>query len=335
MVGAVLVKEGQIIGEGYHQAYGQAHAEVNAIGNLKNLEGASLYVTLEPCCHHGKTPPCTQLIIQSGIKHVVVGTLDPNPLVAGKGIEALRAEGIQVDLGCLEDEIWDMNRFFRHYIQKKRPYIIMKYAMTLDGNIATPQGDSMWITNERARVAVHQTRHEVMGILVGSQTILEDDPRLTARIPGGLNPRPIILDGRGRTGLGAQVLVQPCIIFTDSMEEDKFQALSRRGHLVFREPGLTRDLNKVLDYLGQEGIDSVLVEGGGRVHASFMEAGLVNEVHAYIGMKLIGQGLSPVRGWSCDTMAQGLSMNQVTYQVLDGDLCIKGKIERKQACLQE
>lgn len=199
LVGAVIVKEGHIIGEGYHRRYGELHAERNAIAALKEpAEGATMYVTLEPCCHYGKTPPCTEAILENGIRRVVIGSADPNPKVAGKGTKMLREAGVLVEEGFMREECDRLNPIFFHYITTRTPYVVMKYAMTADGKIATKTGASKWITGEPARLEVQRLRHRCMGIMAGIGTVLADDPMLNVRIPEGRSPVRIICDSRLR-----------------------------------------------------------------------------------------------------------------------------------------
>ncbi|SFG19797.1 bifunctional diaminohydroxyphosphoribosylaminopyrimidine deaminase/5-amino-6-(5-phosphoribosylamino)uracil reductase RibD [Oribacterium sp. WCC10] len=207
LVGAVIVKNGSIIGEGYHERYGEPHAERNALGNLsESAEGATIYVTLEPCCHHGKQPPCTEAIISHGIGKVVIGSRDPNPLVAGKGVSILRSHGIEVVEDFLREECDELNPVFFHYITEKTPYVKMKYAMTMDGKIATKTGESKWITGEPARERVHKMRHASMGIMAGIGTVLTDDPLLNCRIPNGKSPVRIICDSNLRIPMSSQII---------------------------------------------------------------------------------------------------------------------------------
>lgn len=326
MVGAVVVKDGKIISRGYHEKYGGDHAEVMALRGQKDLEGASLYVTLEPCCHQGQTPPCTDLIIASGIKDVIVGCLDPNPLVKGRGVQALRAAGIRVEVGVMAAEVVAMNKYFNYFISHERPYVILKYAMTLDGKISTLKGDSKWISGDLARQDVHKTRHQVMAIMVGIGTILEDDPRLTARIQGGKNPLPIILDSRGTIPLTSQVLHQKCMVCVVSIAPHKAQALKEGGHRVLRVKAKDDrvDLQALMVLLGQEKIDSILLEGGSRLNGQMLKQACVKEVQVYIGPKLIGSGLSPLTGMDKDLMSQALALKDVSYSRFGDTLKIQG-----------
>jgi len=334
LVGAVLVKDNLVIGQGYHKAYGGPHAEVHAIGNKRNLKGAALYVTLEPCCHYGKTPPCTDLIMKSGISKVIVATLDPNPLVAGKGVEILRKHGIQVEVGLLGDEARKMNEIFNHFISHKTPYVIMKYAMTLDGKISTLSGDSKWITGEKARRHVHETRHCVSGILVGIETIIADNPLLTTRIENGLSPRPIVLDSKGRIPLKSHVIRPGTILATSDISGEKLKLLEAKGVtvLITKRKNNRVDLSQLMVLLGQMNIDSILVEGGGSVHGSLMAEGLIHKVQAYIAPKLVGSGKSPATGYHVQLMSQALDLIDISYTNLEGDILVEGYME--DVCLQ-
>lgn len=233
MVGAVIVKDGQIIGQGWHERYGQPHAERNALASCAvDPEGATMYVTLEPCCHFGKQPPCVNAILEAGISRVVVGSADPNPLVSGKGIAALRVQGVAVTEGVLREECDALNRIFFHFITTKRPFVSMKYAMTMDGKIATVTGASKWITSEAARADVQQQRHRFSGIMVGVGTILADDPLLTCHMENGKNPVRIVCDTQLRTPLQAQVVATakqiPTILAT-CCADPKRQAIYRQA----------------------------------------------------------------------------------------------------------
>lgn len=226
MVGAVIVKDGEIIGEGWHERYGDLHAERNALKNCKGSpQGADMYVTLEPCCHYGKQPPCVEAVIEAGIKRVFVGSKDPNPLVAGKGVKILREHGIEVVEDVLKDECDRLNEVFFYYIQTKHPYVVMKYAMTMDGKIATYSGLSKWITGEKAREHVQNLRHRYKAIMVGIGTVLADDPLLTCRIEGGVNPIRIICDSRLRIPLDSQIVKTAIEVPTIVATSDKYQSL--------------------------------------------------------------------------------------------------------------
>ena len=309
LVGAVIVKEDRIIGQGYHARYGDLHAERSAFANLtEDATGAAMYVTLEPCCHFGKQPPCTQAIVEHGIRKVYVGSDDPNEKVAGKGIEYLRAHGVEVETHVMKEACDAINAIFFHYITTKTPYVIMKYAMTMDGKIAAYTGESKWITSEQSRQAVQQTRNACMGIMVGSETVLADNPALTCRIPGGRNPIRIVCDGRLRIPLDCG-LVQTAkdiatIVATISADKEKIRVLEQLGVevMVCPEKDGHVDLCELMKRLGEKGIDSILLEGGGTLNESAMKAGIIQEVHAYIAPKMLGgsQAKTPVEGMGYD-----------------------------------
>ncbi len=307
LVGAVIVKDNRIIGEGYHRRYGELHAERDAFAHLtEDATGAEMYVTLEPCCHHGKQPPCVEAIIEHGIKRVYVGSDDPNELVSGKGYETLRKAGIEVVTGVLKDECDALNRVFFHYIVKKTPYVAMKYAMTMDGKIACYTGESKWVTGEAARADVQRLRNKYMAIMVGVQTVLADDPMLTCRMEGGRNPVRIICDSKLRTPLNSNIVktakeVRTIIACVNIAEDAKKQNLLNSGIEILEtspdDDGHV-DVSEMLIRLGEMGIDSILLEGGGTLNYSFLNAGKVNEVITYIAPKIFGGDgtFTPVKG---------------------------------------
>ncbi|MCI1327670.1 MAG: bifunctional diaminohydroxyphosphoribosylaminopyrimidine deaminase/5-amino-6-(5-phosphoribosylamino)uracil reductase RibD [Lachnospiraceae bacterium] len=332
-VGAVIVKDGRVIGEGYHAKYGELHAERNAIASLKeSAEGADLYVTLEPCCHYGKTPPCTEAIIENKIGRVIVGSRDPNPKVAGGGVRALREAGVEVIEDFMREECDRLNPVFFHYITTGRPYVVMKYAMTLDGKIATKTGASRWITGEESRMAVQQLRHALMGIMVGIGTVVADDPMLNCRLENGRSPIRIVTDSGLNIPLESKIaksardyktivacalpeLPEGEILDGDTPRSDPASARLRDvletgirvvnvpdpGSLENREPGVFEgcrtDLAALMDFLGKEGIDSVLLEGGGTLNESALRAGIVDEVRAFVAPKIFGgKAPTPVGG---------------------------------------
>lgn len=340
MVGCVIVKGGKIIGEGYHKCYGQLHAERNALKNCKeDPREATLYVTLEPCCHYGKTPPCTDAIIEHGIKKVVIGAMDPNPKVAGKGVSILREHGIEIQTGVLEKECLEANEIFFHYILTKKPFVAMKYAMTLDGKIATFTGSSKWITSEKAREHVHQLRHQYQGIIIGVGTVLKDDPMLNCRIEGGLNPIRIICDSALQTPLNSNIVKSAheisTIIAYCKANSVKEKELKLAGidllKLEKNRRGLGINLSDLLIKLGEKNIDSVLIEGGGTLHGSALEEGIVNKVYAYIAPKLVGGSgaLSPVEGRGVEHMKDAVELVDTKYFSLGKDFVIEGKIEKR------
>ncbi|MBQ7432660.1 MAG: bifunctional diaminohydroxyphosphoribosylaminopyrimidine deaminase/5-amino-6-(5-phosphoribosylamino)uracil reductase RibD [Lachnospiraceae bacterium] len=305
LVGAVIVKDGRIIGEGYHARYGEPHAERNAIASLtESAEGATLYVTLEPCCHYGKTPPCTEAILEQNIARVVIGSRDPNPLVSGKGAALLRQHGILVEEDFLKEECDTLNPVFFHYMTTKTPYVVMKYAMTADGKIATKTGASKWITGESARQQVQWMRHQYMGILAGIGTVLSDDPLLTVRTDGWRSPVRIICDSHLRIPLDCRIVQTasdyPTIVACAVADTEKVGQLTRHGIQVEVLPGEDGrvDLKKLMHTLGQLGIDSILAEGGGTLHDSLRSAGLIHQLEVFVAPKLFGGALakSPIEG---------------------------------------
>lgn len=339
VVGAVVVKEGAIIGEGYHEKYGELHAERNALADCRkrgnNAQGATIYVTLEPCCHYGKTPPCTQAIIEAGIKRVVIGAVDTNPLVGGMGIAQLREQKIIVQEGVLREECEQQNRIFFHWMQQKTPYVVMKYAMTLDGKIAAAGGRSKWITGEAARMRVHRMRHELMGIMVGVGTVLCDNPGLDCRIPGTKNPIRIICDTTLRTPLEAKVVTTACkqrtILVTCCSSREKIVLYEERGCevLIVKEEGGHVSLCELMKRLGELGIDSILLEGGAKLNWSAIESGIVNEVHAYIAPKLLGgeTAKSPITGAGILDPNLGIVLKNKKIEAVGEDILVWGQID--------
>ena len=342
MVGAVVVKEGRIIGQGWHQKYGQAHAERNALASCtEDPQGATLYVTLEPCCHYGKQPPCVDAILDAGIHRVVVGSADPNPLVAGKGIAILRAHGIDVTENVLQEECDALNKVFFHYITTKRPFVSMKYAMTMDGKIATYTGASKWITGEIARNHVQRQRHRFRGIMVGVGTILADDPLLTCRIEGGRDPVRIICDTHLRTPLQSQVVMTakqvPTILATCCGDPEKQAAYQQAGcRILFLEEQCGHvNLLQLMEQLGQEQIDSILLEGGGTLNWSALESGIVQQVQAYIAPKLFGgrDARTPIEGAGIPLPDAAFRLKNSRLEQLGKDFLIESEVEYP--CLPE
>ena len=338
MVGAVIVKDGKIIGQGYHEKYGGPHAEKNAIANCaRPPQGAAIYVTLEPCRHHGKTPPCTEAIIKSGIKKVVIGAIDPNPLMSGKAVLELRGSGVEVITGVLEAECLKLNEIFFHYIKTGAPYVAMKYAMTMDGKIAAYTGKSKWITGEEARRKAHEDRHKYTAIMVGSGTVAYDDPLLNCRIEGGKNPIRIICDTNLRTGLDSQIVITskdiPTIIATSCADEEKQWPYINKNCKIITVPkkGGYIDLNELMIKLGGEKIDSILLEGGGALNWSALEAGIVNKVQTYVAPKILGGATSktPVGGIGADCPENAFFLTNSTITILGRDILIESEVGRK------
>lgn len=337
MVGAVIVKNGQIIGEGYHKKCGDLHAERNAFANCtQDPKGGELYVTLEPCCHHGRTPPCTEIIIEKGIRKVYIGSLDPNPLVAGKSIPLLEAKGIAVETGVLQEECDALNKVFFHYITTQRPYVVMKYAMTADGKIATKTGASQWISGEAARAEVQQMRHRYRGILVGVETVRKDNPRLTCRIEGGQNPLRIICDSGLRIPLDSEIMqtakeIPTLVVGVLGAEKNK-KAIENMGAEVLLTPPKNGrvDLSYLMEKLGERKIDSVLLEGGSAIHFSALQEGIVQEVVVYQSPKIFGgkEAKSPVGGEGVETVAQGFLLERKEVTLVGEDVCIKYRVHK-------
>lgn len=337
MVGAVIVKTGRVIGQGYHARCGDLHAERAALAACtEDPKGATMYVTLEPCCHHGRQPPCTDAILEAGIARVVVGSSDPNPQVAGQGISILRAAGVEVTEHVLEEACTALNDVFFHYIGTKTPYVVLKYAMTLDGKIAAYTGQSQWITGEMARNHVHQQRGRYRSILVGVGTILADDPQLTCRVHGGRNPLRIVCDSHLRTPLTAQVVQTarevPTLIATCFADPDRiaqYEALGVRVWVLPARDGRV-DLKVLMDRLGQEEVDSVLLEGGSALHWAAVEQGLVHKVQAYIAPKLLGGSTakSPIGGQGFSHPDQAVRLRTLKLTQLGEDLLIESEVDR-------
>lgn len=316
LVGAVIVKNGRIIGEGYHAKYGELHAERDAFRNLtEDAEGAELYVTLEPCCHYGKQPPCTQAVVDHKIRTVYVGSDDPNDKVAGKGIAFLREQGIHVETRKMKEACDALNDVFFHYITTKTPYVVMKYAMTMDGKIASYTGASQWITGEAAREHVQESRNQLMGIMVGIGTVLADDPSLTCRIANGRNPIRIVCDSHLQIPLDCRLVrsadTVPTLVATlweDAYRDDaeracameKMKKLDALGVTVVKcsEKAGHIDIRNLMTLLGERGIDGILLEGGGTLNYSALQEGVVKEVQVYVAPKILGgrDAKTPVEG---------------------------------------
>lgn len=340
MVGAVIVKDGKIIGEGYHRCCGESHAEVDAFNNTsEDTTGATIYVTLEPCSHFGKTPPCAPLIVEKKIRRVVIAHTDPNPLVSGKGIEIIEDAGIKVEVGLLEQEARLINEHFLTYYQLKRPFIISKWAMTLDGRIASMSGESRWISNEKSRLYVHEIRSNVDAVMVGIGTVLQDNPLLNVRLTDyrKRQPKRIIVDGSLRIPRRAACLVNAdpgqCIIATSvAAPSEKIDQLRQDGHHVIVLPGNRGllDLRQLMGELYPFKIQSVLCEGGSNLHGSLLETKLVDKVIAFIAPKIVGgyEGNNPVLGWGLPTMNEALTLDNPQFIQFDTDVCIEAYMNK-------
>lgn len=335
MVGAVIVRDGKIIGEGWHARYGEKHAERNALERCSTSPvGATLYVTLEPCCHQGRQPPCTEAILEAGIRRVVIGSGDPNPLVAGRGVEILRRHGVEVTTGVLEPACRALNAIFFHYISTGRPYVVMKYAMTMDGKIATCTGASKWITGEAARQRVQQDRHRYTGIMVGVGTVLADDPLLTCRLQDSRTPVRIVCDSQLRTPMDCRIVQTarevPTILASCAVDAERIAPYLSAGCQVWMLPerGGHVDLQCLMQRLGEQKIDSVLLEGGGSLNWAALEAGIVQKLQCYIAPKIFGgmEAKSPVSGL-------GVTLPELAYQLctpkitqLHGDVLLESEV---------
>lgn len=324
-VGALVVKGARVIGEGFHPVAGQPHAEIVALKNCSdNPLGATLYVTLEPCCHYGKTPPCTRAIIEAGLKRVVIATLDPNPIVSGKGRQELLDSGIDVITGVCEGEAKKLIRWYTHWINHKRPFAMVKAATTLDGKIAAAGGDSKWISSEASRQKVHVWRNEFDAVLVGIGTVLKDDPLLTCRIEGGRDPVRVVIDPELMIPAQALCLGERCVVFT-AIKADKRHDLIAGGtqviHLDATAQGVL-DWNAILGHLGKLGLHAVMVEGGGRVFSSFLKTDLVDELRIFLAPKLLGGGIPLIDWGKPQRIDQSLALVVDEVEMSGGDVLI-------------
>ena len=341
MVGAVIVKDGKILGQGYHKKCGEGHAEVNAFKDAEekneNVEGAEMYVTLEPCSHFGKTPPCADKIIEKKISKVFIGTLDPNPLVAGRGVKKLKDAGIYVEYGILESECYKLNEVFMKYIVKKEPFVVMKTGMSLDGKIATYSGESKWITEEKSREDVHNLRNELTGIMVGINTVLKDNPQLTCRVNGGRNPIRIIVDSTLKIPIDCKIVntakeVETIIATTDKANLDKINSLEDKGVKIIVVPSKNGKVNlkELMTILGKLKIDSILLEGGGTLNFSALEEGIVDKVKIYIAPKIIGgkDSKTPIEGKGIDNLKDAFKITNLSVSTIGEDILVEGYVEK-------
>ncbi|PKM80383.1 MAG: riboflavin biosynthesis protein RibD [Firmicutes bacterium HGW-Firmicutes-13] len=342
MVGAVIVKDGEIVGTGYHQKAGTPHAEVHALTAAgEKAQGATMYVTLEPCVHFGKTPPCTEKIMAAGIKKVVISMVDPNPLVCGSGIKVLKDAGIKVKVGVLEDKAKKLNEVFLKYITQGFPFVILKSAMSLDGKIATRKGLSRWITSEKSREFVHQIRNQVDAIMVGIGTVLKDNPRLTTRIETEeevKNPIRVIVDSQGQIPLDARVVRHSgdsttILATTELAPADKLKALSSMGVEIFQSNSRDNkvDLTGLMKYLGEREISSLLVEGGSTLNYSLLEEGLIDKILFFIAPKLIGgtEAPTPVGGKGKDFLEDVWNVQDIQVKLIGEDILLTGYLEKR------
>ncbi len=333
-VGAVIVKDGEVIATGYHRKFGGPHAEVNALDEAGNAaEGATMYVTLEPCVHYGKTPPCADEIIESGLKRVHVAIQDPNPRVSGKGIEKMRGAGIEVTLGLLDDEAEQVNEIFLHYTETGRPFVLLKLAMTFDGKIATRTGDSRWITSGEARQEVHRLRGRYSGVVVGVGTVISDDPRLNVRDAEGPDGARFVLDPSGRTPLDSRLFqleshAPTIMVVGQNLPDARAEEFEELGAEVWRLPVKDRgvDLDAFLDRAGESGYDSLLVEGGSEVAGSFVDLNLLDKINFFYAPKIIGgrEAVPGVGGEGVPKVESGIELDRLEVERVGEDISVVG-----------
>ena len=330
MVGAVVVKDGEIVGKGWHKFYGGPHAEVYALEEAgAKAEGATIYVTLEPCSHFGKTPPCAEKIKKMKIKKCVIACLDPNPIVAGRGKKILEEAGIEVVVGVREKEAKELNKVFMKYITEKNPYLFLKCAITLDGKIATNERDSKWITNEKAREKVQFLRHEYMGIMVGINTLINDNPRLTARIENGINPFRIVVDPHLCTPLESNFVKMAddnkSIIITSKENEknDKIKELENKNVKIIYMEGFDFSVHEILKKIGELKIDSVLLEGGSYLISKAFKENRIDGGEIFIAPKILGGGLPFIDGFDFKEIKDCFHLQNVKFNVYDDNISVE------------
>jgi diaminohydroxyphosphoribosylaminopyrimidine deaminase/5-amino-6-(5-phosphoribosylamino)uracil reductase len=339
LVGAVIVKDGRIIARGWHKKFGGPHAEINAFSDAsESVEGATMYVTLEPCSHYGKTPPCSEAIIKNKISRVVIGLKDPNPLVAGRGINMLEEAGISVECGLLEKELRYQNRVFLKYIKEKTPWVVMKTAMTLDGKIAAYTGDSKWVSGEESRKMVHSLRNELQGIMVGVDTVVADNPELTCRlgVNGSRNPVRIVVDSSARVPVDSRIfdvsVARTIIATTYKSNCAKLKVLKGKGVeivMVGEKDGRV-DLHELMIQLGEKGIDGILLEGGACLNYSVVNEGLVDEVVSFIAPKIVGGDMAktPVGGKGRALMSDAIELEDINVEKAGNDIVLKALVKK-------
>ena len=330
MVGAVVVKDGEIVGKGWHKFYGGPHAEVYALDEAgAKAEGATIYVTLEPCSHFGKTPPCAEKIKKMKIKKCVIACLDPNPIVAGRGKKILEEAGIEVVVGVREKEAKELNKVFMKYITEKNPYLFLKCAITLDGKIATNERDSKWITNEKSREKVQFLRHEYMGIMVGINTLINDNPRLTARIENGVNPFRIVVDPHLCTPLESNFVNMAddnkSIIVTSKENEknDKITELENKNVKIIYMEGFNFSVHEILKKIGELKIDSVLLEGGSFLISKAFKENRIDGGEIFIAPKILGGGLPFIDGFDFKEIKDCFHLENVKFNVYDDNISVE------------
>lgn len=338
LVGAVIVKDNRVVGCGWHRKAGTPHAEVHALNQAGELaQGADVYVTLEPCAHYGKTPPCAKALVEAKVKNVYGGLLDVNPKVAGKGFKILEDAGIHVEYGFLQDELRKQNEVFFKWIEHKKPFVVLKAAMTLDGKIATATGQSKWITNETSRAYGYKLRDIYDGIMVGINTVIEDNPMLTARVDGGKNPIRIVVDSSLKIDINANLVqdksAKTIIATTDKADKDKILKLQAQDVdviVVDKDENDKVDIEKLLNILGQQNICSILVEGGATLSGSFVAKKLVDKVYFFIAPKIVGckEAKTPVAGTGILNLQEALALKDIQVEKLDEDILIIGRVDK-------
>jgi diaminohydroxyphosphoribosylaminopyrimidine deaminase/5-amino-6-(5-phosphoribosylamino)uracil reductase len=333
MVGAVLVKRGRLVGEGYHARAGDPHAEIVAIKNAgEKAKGATLYLNLEPCTHYGKTPPCAPAVIEAGVRRVVVGIVDPNPLVKGRGVARLKQAGLDVKVGILEKECHRLNEAFCKYIVQHEPFIILKMAATLDGKLATRHGESQWITGETSRRFVHRLRDQVDGVVVGIGTVLKDDPMLTSRIRGGRDPYRIVFDSRLRIPENAKVVdlspSKTIVATTEMASRHKIERLREKGVRILISDSKSGkvDLKSSLLKLAEMEMMSLLLEGGSQLSGSFLDQRLIDKILLFLSPKLIGDPLAPgiFSGAGVASLKEAISIRDLKMRKIGEDILLEG-----------
>lgn len=340
LVGAMLIKNSAVIGEGFHAFFGGPHAEVNAVHNsTETVKDSTLIVTFEPCIHQGKTPPCAPFIVENGIAEVIVGVKDPNPVVNGKGIDYLTSHGVKVHTGVLEDEIRHQNEIFLKFITSHLPFCILKTAMTMDGKTATITGESKWISGERSRQLVHELRHQVSAVMVGINTVRKDDPLLNVRREGKKNKDPlkIVVDTYGKIPLNANILTHEpqltIVATTSAAPKDKLKELERLGAQVIVCPGKNKvvDLVFLMETLGKMEVDSILIEGGSTLAFSALKEGIVDKFIGFISPKIVGGTNAPtaVGGEGIGTLSEAMIVDRMKIKKLGDDFYFEGYVNSK------
>lgn len=337
MVGAVIVKDNKIVGTGYHEKYGGKHAEINAIENSReSLNGSTMYVNLEPCSHFGKTPPCVDKIIESKINKVVIASVDPNPLVQGKGVKKLRDAGIEVKVGVLDEENKKLNEVFLKYIKNKKPFVVMKVAMSLDGKIATTTGQSKWISCDESRRYVHKLRSEVMSILVGINTVIKDNPMLDCRLENGKNPIRIIVDTTLKIPIDSKIVssaksIRTIVVTTKHVNKNVMKLLEDKGVeiLTVNLKNNLVDLKEMINKLGELNIDSILIEGGSSLNFSAVNENIVDKIQVYVAPIILGGEISktPIGGQGVYDIKEAFKLHKLEYKQVGSDILIEGYLK--------